>query len=145
MRKAFLSILVGLILIQFIRPEKNDSGDFTKDYTSVMQVPDEVKDIIKTSCYDCHSNKTKYPWYSEIAPVSWFLAHHINEGKEHLNFSEWALYNKDQKGHVINDLEEYLEEQKMPLKSYLWIHKEARLTQEQYEILLAWVESIKIE
>ena len=145
MRKVLLSFLVGLILIQFIRPEKNDSGDFTKDYTSVMQVPDEVKDIIKTSCYDCHSNKTKYPWYSEIAPVSWFLAHHINEGKEHLNFSEWALYNKDQKGHVINDMEEYLEEQKMPLKSYLWIHNDAKLTQEQYDILLAWVESIKNE
>jgi len=145
MRKVLLSILAGLILIQFIRPEKNDSGDLSNDYTTVMQVPDEVKDIIKTSCNDCHSNKTKYPWYSNIAPVSWFLAHHINEGKEHLNFSEWSAYNKDQKDHIIKDLEEYLEEQKMPLKSYLLIHKDAKLTQEQYEIMLTWVNSIKIE
>ena len=145
MRKVLLGLLVGLILIQFISPEKNDSGNRNNDYTTVMQVPNEVKEIIKTSCADCHSNKTKYPWYSNIAPVSWFIAHHINEGKEHLNFSEWTAYNNDQKDHIIKDLEEELEEQKMPLKSYLLIHKDAILTQDQYNILLAWVKTLNIE
>ncbi len=145
MRKVLLGLLVGLILIQFISPEKNDSGNRNNDYTTVMQVPNEVKEIIKTSCADCHSNKTKYPWYSNIAPVSWFIAHHINEGKEHLNFSEWTAYNNDQKDHIIKDLEEELEEQKMPLKSYLLIHKDAKLTQDQYNILLAWVKTLNIE
>lgn len=145
MRKILLGLLVGLILIQFISPEKNDSGDRNNDYTTAMQVPNEVKEIIKTSCADCHSNKTKYPWYSKIAPVSWFIAHDINEGTEHLNFSEWTTYNKDQKDHIIKDLEEELEEQNMPLKSYLLIHKDAKLTQDQYNILLAWVKTLKIE
>ena len=145
MRKVLLGLLVGLILIQFISPERNDSGDWSNDYTTAMQVPKEVKKIIKTSCTDCHSNKTKYPWYSKIAPVSWYIASHVNEGREHLNFSEWTTYNNDQKDHIIKDLEEELEEQNMPLKSYLLIHKEAKLTQDQYNILLAWVKTLKIE
>ena len=145
MRRVLLGILVGLILIQFISPERNDSGDRSNDYTTAMQVPKEVKEIIKTSCADCHSNKTEYPWYSNIAPVSWYIANHVNEGKEHLNFSEWTAYNKDQKDHIIKDLEEELEEQNMPLKSYLLIHKDAKLTQDQYNILLVWVKSLKME
>ena len=145
MRKVLLGLLVGLILIQFISPERNDSGDRSNDYTTAMQVPKEVKEIIKTSCADCHSNKTEYPWYSNIAPVSWYIANHVNDGKEHLNFSEWTAYNKDQKDHIIKDLEEELEEQNMPLKSYLLIHKDAKLTQDQYNILLVWVKSLKME
>ena len=145
MRKVLLGLLIGLILIQFISPERNDSGDWSNDYTTTMQVPKEVKEIIKTSCADCHSNKTKYPWYSKIAPVSWYIAQHVNQGREHLNFSEWTTYNKDQKNHIIKDLEEELEEKNMPLKSYLLIHKDAKLTQDQYNILLVWVKTLKIE
>ena len=145
MKKVVLGILVVLVLIQFIRPEKNQSKDGTNDITTVMQVPENVKEIIKTSCADCHSNYTKYPWYSEIAPVSWYLAQHVNEGKELLNFSEWAAYNKDQKSHILKDLDEELEEHEMPLKSYLLLHKEAEMTNEQYAILLSWLKSIPTE
>ncbi|MBT8316905.1 MAG: heme-binding domain-containing protein, partial [Lutibacter sp.] len=96
-------------------------------------------------CADCHSNKTNYPWYSEIAPISWYLAQHVNEGKEYLNFSEWTTYNKNQKSHIINDLEEVLIDVEMPLKSYLLIHTEAKLSQNQYETLLNWVKTIPQE
>lgn len=145
MKKVLLGVLVVFILIQFIRPEKNISNDEINSITTVMQVPDEVKEIIKTSCADCHSNNTKYPWYSEIAPVSWYLAQHVNEGKEHLNFSEWATYNKNQKSHILKDLEEELEEHKMPLESYLILHKEAKLSIDQYNVLLNWVKTIPSE
>ncbi|NOR27347.1 MAG: cytochrome C [Lutibacter sp.] len=145
MKKILLGVLVGLILIQFIRPEKNSSKDFANDISTIINVPEEVQQIIKTSCADCHSNNTKYPWYSEIAPVSWYLAQHVNEGKEHLNFSEWAAYNKDQKSHILKDLEEEIEEHKMPLKSYLILHKEAELTKNQYETILNWVKTIPSE
>lgn len=145
MRKVLLGILVLLILIQFIRPDKNDSGDWTNDYTAAMQVPDQVKEIIKTSCADCHSNSTEYPWYSEIAPISWYLAGHVNKGKEHLNFSEWTAYNKDQKKHIIKDLKEELEDHKMPLKSYLLMHEDAKMTESQYKVLLDWVKTLKNE
>ncbi len=110
-----------------------------------MQLPEEVKLIIKTSCADCHSNTTKYPWYSEIAPFSWYLAQHVNEGKEHLNFSEWSAYNKDQKSHILRDLKGELKEKKMPLESYLKLHEEAKMTAIQYQTLLNWVNSIPSE
>ncbi|MFK5959345.1 MAG: heme-binding domain-containing protein [Lutibacter sp.] len=145
MKKVLLGILVVIILIQFIRPEKNDSNDKTSDITTVMEVPDNVNQIIKTSCLDCHSNTTMYPWYSEIAPVSWYLAQHVNEGKEHLNFSEWAAYNKDQKNHILKDLKEELEDHEMPLKSYLILHKDAKMTKKQYETVLNWVKTIPSE
>ena len=145
MKKVFLGILVVFILIQMIRPNKNDSRNDINHISTVTAVPDEVKEILKTSCNDCHSNFTVYPWYSEIAPVSWYLAQHVNEGKEHLNFSEWAAYNKDQKKHILKDLEEELKEHEMPLKSYLIIHKDAKLTENQYITLLNWVKTIPSE
>ena len=137
-------ILLG-ILIQFIRPEKNISSESINDISTVMDVPENVQEIIKTSCADCHSNTTKYPWYSEIAPVSWYLASHVNDGKKHLNFSEWASYNKNQKEHIIKDLKKELKSKEMPLNSYLWIHKEAVVSPEQYKILLDWVQTIKVD
>jgi len=142
MKKGILWVLVVLILIQFIRPEKNESVDMTNHISQVVDIPSEVNEIIKTSCADCHSNFTKYPWYSEIAPISWYLSQHVNEGKEHLNFSEWTSYNQDQLNHILKDLNEELENHNMPLKSYLIMHKEAKIDIEQYEAVLKWVKSI---
>ena len=145
MKKVLLGILIVFILIQFIRPEKNESNDKTNAITEVMNVPENVQKIIKTSCADCHSNKTKYPWYSKIAPVSWYLASHVNEGKEHLNFSEWAAYNKNQKEHIIKDLKKELKSKEMPLNSYLWIHKNAKLSAKQYQLMLDWAKTLNQE
>ena len=143
MKKVGLTIIVVFILIQMIRPEKNDSRNGINDISTVMEVPNDVKEIIKTSCVDCHSNFTKYPWYNEIAPVSWYLAQHVNNGKEHLNFSEWTVYNKNQRDHIIKDLKEVLKTREMPLKSYLLLHEEAEMTKEQYNVLLTWVKQLK--
>lgn len=145
MKKVLFIILGVFILIQFIRPEKNVSGDKANHISTIIDIPNDVNEILKTSCSDCHSNRTLYPWYSEIAPISWYLASHVNDGKEHLNFSEWASYNKDQRKHILNDLQEELEDQKMPLKSYLIIHKDAEMTKNQYETLLNWVKTIPKE
>ena len=143
MKKIVLIILAVFILIQFVRPEKNNSQNETNSIEILMEVPTEVQQILKTSCNNCHSNNTAYPWYSEIAPVSWYLASHVNQGKEHLNFSEWALYNENQKNHIIEDLLEELEEKRMPLKSYLNVHENAKMTAEQYKVLINWVKTIK--
>lgn len=145
MKKVLLSIVVVFILIQIIRPTKNDSRNNINHISTVIDVPFEVENILKNSCNDCHSNFTNYPWYSEIAPVSWYLASHVNDGKEHLNFSEWKTYNKFQKEHILNDFEEVLASHEMPLKSYLILHEEAEMSKEQYETLLAWVKTIKEE
>jgi len=145
MKRVLFVILAVFILIQFIRPEKNNSKDETYALSTVMEIPVEVNRIIQTSCADCHTNSTRYPWYNEIAPASWFLAYHVKEAKEHLNFSEWTTYNKDQKEHLLKDLKEVLNEREMPLKSYLLIHKDAKLTENQYQILYDWVKTIKVE
>ncbi|NEW78985.1 MAG: heme-binding domain-containing protein [Gelidibacter sp.] len=145
MKKVLFTILAIFILIQFIRPAKNDSKNEVNALSTVMEVPVEVNKIIQTSCADCHSNSTKYPWYNEIAPASWYLAQHVKEGKENLNFSEWTAYNKDQKEHLLKDLKEVLNEREMPFKSYLLIHKDAKLTENQYQILYDWVNTIKVE
>ena len=145
MKKVFLGIVVVFILIQMIRPNKNDSRNDINHISTVIAVPDKVKEILTTSCNDCHSNFTVYPWYNEIAPISWYLASHVNDGKKHLNFSEWTVYNKNQQNHILKDLEEVLETHEMPLKSYLWIHKESKMTNEKYKVLMSWVKSIKNE
>ena len=145
MKKVLLGILAVFILIQFYRPEKNDSKNEMNAMSTVMEIPVEVNKIIETSCADCHTNSTKYPWYNEIAPASWFLAQHVKEGKENLNFSEWTAYNNDQQAHVLKDIKEVLNEREMPLKSYLLIHKDAKLTENQYQILYDWANSIKVE
>ncbi len=145
MKKTLLIILVVVVVIQFIRPKKNISNEVINDITTVLTVPEDVQEIIKISCADCHSNNTNYPWYSEIAPISWYLASHVNDGKKHLNFSEWTTYNKNQKEHIIKDLKKELKSKKMPLNSYLWIHKDAVVSADQYKILLDWVNTLKAE
>ncbi|MFD1292720.1 heme-binding domain-containing protein [Lutibacter holmesii] len=143
MKKVLLGVLVGIILIQLIRPNKNDSQNNTNHISTIAPIPSEVEAILKTSCYDCHSNSTIYPWYSEIAPVSWYLASHVNDGKEHLNLSEWTTYNSYQKEHILNNFEEVLVRHQMPLKSYLLVHKEAEMSKEQYNTLIAWVKTLE--
>ena len=145
MKRKFLWLFGILVLMQFIRPDKNISGLLELEHAEELKVSEEVKNLIKTSCSDCHSNNTNYPWYDEIAPISWYLAYHVNDGKEHLNFSEWTDYNKNQKEHILKDLKEQLEDRNMPLKSYLFVHKNAKLTDRQYKLLLDWADSIIIE
>lgn len=145
MKRKFLWLLGILILMQIIRPNKNVSGLEEHNYATELNASREVKNLIKTSCGDCHSNHTNYPWYGEIAPISWYLAYHVKDAKEHLNFSEWTNYNKNQKKHILKDLKEELEDRNMPLKSYLLVHKNAKLTDHQYKLLLDWVDSIIIE
>ena len=145
MKKMILIVIVVLIGIQFIQPEKNISTSNSMAIENIEEVPVEIESIISKSCADCHSNSTNYPWYNTIAPVSWYLANHINEGKEHLNFSEWGNYNNNQKKHIIKDLEEVLESHEMPLKSYILLHKEAMLTNAEYELFLNWVKNLEVK
>lgn len=133
----FLILIVG---IQLIQPAKNQTELATDNESIVdLEVPLEVVEILKASCFDCHSNHTNYPWYSRIAPISWVMAHHISEGKEHLNFSEWQHYNAYQKEHLLEELNEAIEDHKMPLKSYLLMHEEAQLGHQEQQYILEWV------
>ena len=89
-KKTLIGLVVALVVIQFIKPDKNISNDNTYGITTKYDVPAEVNEILKVSCNDCHSNLTRYPWYSNIQPVAWWLDHHVTDGKKHLNFSEFT-------------------------------------------------------
>jgi Haem-binding domain len=137
-------LLLVFIIIQFIRPAKNKAeGISNNDISKMYAVPADVESILKTSCYDCHSNNTVYPWYASIQPVAWWLNDHIQEGKRELNFSEFASYRIGRQYRKLDEINGEVKEDKMPLDNYLWIHKDAKLNQQQKLTLANWVTTIR--
>lgn len=144
LRNALIALLVILILIQFLRPEKNQStGLSPNDITTKYAVPANVHTVLKRSCFDCHSNNTTYPWYNNIQPVAWWLNHHIHEGKDELNFSEFATYPPKKARHKLEEIGEAVTDGWMPLGSYLWIHHDARLKPEEAKLIANWAGSLQ--
>ncbi len=134
-----LGILVVLALIQFIHPEKNLGESLgANDIQHVIDVPEPVMQVLKTSCFDCHSNHTNYPWYNNIQPVAFWLEDHIKEAKKELNFSEFAGYTRKRQLKKMVEIGKEITEEEMPLPSYLIVHRDAVLTAEQAEILKDW-------
>lgn len=143
LKKILIGLGVILIIIQFIRPEKNDSKDLTYDVSAKYQVPEDVNRLLQVSCNDCHSNTSVYPWYSNIQPVAWWLDEHITDGKKHLNFSEFTKLPIAIQHHKFEEIIEEVKEHEMPLESYtyLGLHKEANLSDEQRQILTNWAQN----
>jgi hypothetical protein len=138
-KKILLGLLFILVIIQFFRIDKsNPEINMVNDFIKINNPPEEIATLLKTSCYDCHSNTTKYPWYSNVSPISWWVKHHIDEAREELNFSEWGSFKAKRKDHKLEEAIEELEEGEMPLNSYTWTHSEANLTAEQKTELLNW-------
>tara|TARA_R110000765_G_scaffold9911_2_gene30811 strand:+ start:2619 stop:3074 length:456 start_codon:yes stop_codon:yes gene_type:complete len=139
-----LVLLVGLVGIQFFPTSLNQSDTIpTSDFMVVNNVPKEVERIITTSCYDCHSNNTEYPWYNKLQPVAWFLEDHVAHGKEELNFNEWADYSTRRKNSKLKSINSQIEDEEMPLWSYTLIHREAELSEDEKKIVLDWVSKLK--
>ena len=145
-RRILFIVVIILILIQFIRPARNVSttaSSSSKDIAALYPVPDSVMNILKVSCYDCHSNHTIYPWYSNVQPVGWWLQKHVNDGKRHANYAEFGSYNVKRQAHVLGETVEQLKRSDMPLTSYLWIHKDSRLTDGQRQTLVLWADGLR--
>ncbi len=133
-----------LAIIQFIRPEKNIADNNpTNDITRTFSVPPDVREVLHTSCYDCHSNTTRYPWYAEVQPVAWWLNDHIKGGKRELNFSEFSGYRIRRQYIKLEQIIDLVTREEMPLPSYLLIHTDARLSAEQKERLVAWANVLR--
>jgi hypothetical protein len=131
------------LVIQSIRIDKtSEPVNVTTDFISLTSANDEVAKLLKTSCYDCHSNQATYPWYTNIAPVSWWIKHHINEGSHHLNFSIWGTYTEKRKNHKLKECIEMIEEDEMPMSSYTMMHSEAKLSNEQKIQLVEFFKSL---
>lgn len=137
-----LVVLSGvLILIQFFQPVRNQSGQVANaDFTKVYQVPLGVQSVLKNACYDCHSNQTKYPFYTYIQPIGWMMAKHIKEGKEKLNFSKFADYTSRNQISKLNGIANQIRDDEMPLSSYKLIHKSARLSDQDKKMVINWME-----
>jgi cytochrome c553 len=139
--KILIAIAVILVAIQFIRPAKNDGNAYAAtDVTHVINTSEDVKQILATSCNDCHSNHTTYPWYNNIQPVAGWLGHHVDEGKQELNLTEFANYPVKKQIHKLEETAEMVREGEMPLNSYLWVHGDAKLSPAQKELLAKWAE-----
>jgi hypothetical protein len=133
-----LSILVA---IQFVQPARNQSVQAsTAGIATVIDVPGNVQAILQNSCYDCHSNNTRYPWYAAIQPGAWWMAAHIDEGKEELNLDDFANYSKRRQLSKLKALQGAIEDKSMPLPSYTIIHRDANLSQKDQKLLKDWLE-----
>lgn len=138
----WLLIPIILILIQFKRIDKtNPPIDNTKDLLSMTKAPQEIQKLIKGACYDCHANTTVYPWYTNVAPVSWWIRGHIDNARGNVNFSEWGTYEASRQKNSARESAEVIEQKKMPAFTYSLMHKEAKLTDDQREILAKWFKS----
>ncbi len=143
LKKILFGLVVVFIVIQFIHPQKNLSNDRLYDVSTKYAMPEDVKSILQVACNDCHSNKTEYPWYSNLQPVAWILADHVNDGKRHLNFSEFTSRPVAYQNHKFEETIEMIKEGEMPLPSYTYfgLHSGAKLTEAQKQILIKWAET----
>jgi hypothetical protein len=143
-KKILLVLIVLLVLVQFYpRATKNNDLSTSNDITRIHSVPDSVQEILKISCYDCHSNHTYYPWYNSIQPVAFWLNDHIVEGKRELNFSEFAQYNLARQYKKLEEISKQIKEDEMPLQSYILIHRNAKLSAEQKLTISTWTDLLR--
>jgi hypothetical protein len=135
-----MTLLILLILAQFVRPARNKSGQAQRSiFFDSFKVNKPVQHLLETACFDCHSNDTRYPWYTNVQPVGWLMAKHIKDGKAKLNFDKMAGYGPRRIRSKFKAIKDQIEQDKMPLESYKKLHKEARLSEDQKALLLKWV------
>jgi Haem-binding domain len=146
-KKSHLICGTGLVLvlaaIQFIHPQQNQGPTGgPDDITSRFAVPLDAQTVLASACYDCHSNRTRYPWYAKVQPVGWWMAHHINEAKGELNFSEFGAYSAKRAARKLDAIVDQVEQGDMPLNSYTWMHPAARLTAAQRKLITGWAQTL---
>jgi len=146
LRGAVLGFLALVIGIQLIRPARTNPVVVpSRTLEAVVPVPPQVESILQRACYDCHSDLTSWPWYSNVAPVSWFVIDHVDSGRRHVNFSEWlrrdtkdpAQYTRERFQAICKQVET----RNMPLTSYLLVHRAARLSQDDIEMICQWTKT----
>lgn len=136
-----IALVVALIGIQFVRPARtNPAVDESQTISALTQMKPEVGSILERSCRDCHSNKTVWPWYTQIAPVSWWLSNHVNEGRRDLNLSEWGKLPRDRQERKLRQMCDEVTDGQMPLSSYLPMHPAARLSEQDKKTLCDWTD-----
>jgi hypothetical protein len=145
-RKIGVLLIIIVVVMQFIQPKKNRSeGLGENDVSKVYALSDGLHKTLVNKCYDCHSNNTRYPWYFHIQPIGWWLAAHVHDGKEQLNFSTFKTYDAEKASHKLEEIAEVVTEKSMPLKAYTFFHEEAKLTAEDERAIFAWLDSLNVK
>ncbi|MGX5684229.1 heme-binding domain-containing protein [Chryseobacterium cucumeris] len=146
-KSIFLGFVLIFLLIQIIQPARNiDYGQVpSTDISKVYKVPDNVQFVLRQSCYDCHSNSTHYPFYSYIQPLGYYIEKHIKNGKEELNFNEWGSYSQRKQANKLESVANQIQQKKMPLTSYTYLHPKAVLSESQIKEMIRWIELMKAE
>jgi Haem-binding domain len=140
LKRILAVVVVGFALLQIIQPARTNPP-VTNDFLQAAAAPPEVARLFHAACYDCHSNQTRWPWYSYVAPMSWQIAQDVNHGRPHVNLSEWPTNNVELARKKIENMSDEIDDGDMPLKKYTLIHKDARLTSDQRDTLTQWLDA----
>ncbi|SIT01134.1 Haem-binding domain-containing protein [Kaistella chaponensis] len=144
MKKISVILLVAFILIQFFPIDKNNPAPTPQmDFLTIKNAPESTANLIRNGCYDCHSNETKYLWYSNVQPIAWFLQDHIEEGRKELNFSTFATYEPKRQAHKLAEAIEQIEKGEMPLDSYIIAHSEAKFSEAQKQEVIQYLKLVE--
>lgn len=142
-RKILLVLLAALVVIQFIHPKRNTATGTQPDYIgTVYAVPDNVKSIMARACNDCHTNNTRYPWYTRTQPVHWWMNKHVVNGKKKINYDDYTKRSLRYQYHKMEETVEMIKEGSMPLDHYTWMHKDAILTETEKNAIISWANSV---
>lgn len=142
LRWAAVVLVAVFLAIQFVRPAKtNPTAEPTQSVEAHLQVTPQVSAILDRSCNDCHSNKTRWPWYSQVAPVSWFVIDHVNEGRDNVNFSEWGKYDQATARNLLKQICRETRAGVMPLSSYTPLHPGSKLSTDDMKTMCDWTGS----
>lgn len=145
-RKVGILIIIILIVMQFIQPTRNRSDALIEkdDISNVYTIPQNLHQTFVQKCYDCHSNNTKYPWYVNIQPIGWWLAAHVHDGKEHLNFSKFKSYSGEEALDKLEEIGEVTRDKSMPIEAYTLFHEHAQLTAENEKEIFDWLRTLNV-
>ena len=145
LKKILLVLLIVFVIAQFFGPERNEGDLASREFfINETNPPDNVHIVLKESCFDCHSNRTRYPWYNRITPVNYWMADHIKHAKGDFNVSSWDAYSAKKKDHKLEEVIEKVTKKEMPLPSYTWMHSDANLTDEQIAAIVEWAENARL-
>jgi hypothetical protein len=144
MRRILFLIIILFLILQVFQPSRNTSSDILKtDIANMYNLPDSVEVLFINRCYDCHSNNSEYPWFTNIQPIAWFVKNNIEKGKSHLNFSNFGEYDQKTIIKKLNKLSEVMRQDKMPIKTYKWYYKKASLNSTERILIANWAINLK--
>jgi hypothetical protein len=141
-RLALVAFVVVFAGMQLVQPDRTNPA-VDPSHSLLTKAPPDVRAILERSCRDCHTHETTWPVYSYVAPMSWFVANHVHHGRDRVNFSEWTAIDPDDQDKFFGGICSQPKRGRMPLPSYLYLHRDAKLSTSDVAALCAWSEKMR--